>query len=160
MCCDFLKMCTYDEIEERSYKSLLLRNWIRNEEAINSTQNRIFSLKVFHVLLYRRSSVLQDIYFLHRFWIDRVRVYEYMKINGLDSREVISLPEMRAKTWWTSLWTWRVISIIIENKRHAHHKTHCIQWKFTSPDQLASPSKFCSLKYSFTCSKVISPFKR
>ena len=66
MCCDFLKMCTYDEIEERSYESLLLGDWIRNEEAINSTRNRISSLKVFHVLLYRRSSILQDIYFLHR----------------------------------------------------------------------------------------------
>ena len=44
----------------------------------------------------------------------------------------------------------------------------CIQWKFTTPDQLASPSKFCSfLRFFFfstteviTCSKVINDLKR
>ena len=36
---------------------------MRNEEAINSTRNRISSLKVFLVLLYRPSSNLDDIYF-------------------------------------------------------------------------------------------------
>ena len=33
--------------------------------AINSTRNRISSLNVFHFLLYRRSSIFQDIYFLY-----------------------------------------------------------------------------------------------
>ena len=47
-------------------KSCLLGDKIRNEEAINSTQNRIYSLKAFHFLLYRRSSILQEIYFLFR----------------------------------------------------------------------------------------------
>ena len=140
----------------------LLGDWIRNEEAINSTRNRISSLKVFHVLLYRRSSILQDIYFLHRIWRFVSELIEYATMNTWKSK--VSIREklycQRAKTWWTSLWTWRVISIIEENKRHAHHKTHCIQWTFTTPDQLASPSKFCSLKYSFTCSNVISAFKR
>ena len=37
------------------------------QEAINSTRNRISSLIFFQYLLYRRSSILQDIYFLHRF---------------------------------------------------------------------------------------------
>ena len=46
----------------------------RNEEAINSTWNRIYLLKVFHFLLYRRSCILQDIYFFFCFWIDLVRV--------------------------------------------------------------------------------------
>ena len=36
----------------------------RNKEAINSTRNRVYSLKGFHLLLYRRSSILQDVYFL------------------------------------------------------------------------------------------------
>ena len=31
-----------------------LEIWSRNEEAINSTRNRIYSLKVFYFLLYRR----------------------------------------------------------------------------------------------------------
>ena len=38
---------------------------MRNEEVLNSTRNRISTLNVFHVLLYRRSSNLQDIYFLY-----------------------------------------------------------------------------------------------
>ena len=43
----------------------------------------------------------------------------------------------------------------------------CIQWKFTTADQLASPLKFCSAKLFFfsiteviTCSKVINAFKQ
>ena len=35
-------------------KSRLLGDYIRNEEAINSARNRISSLKVCQVLLYRR----------------------------------------------------------------------------------------------------------
>ena len=49
----------------RGVKSRFLGDSIRNEEAIISTPNRIYSLKVFHFLLYRRSSILQDIYFLY-----------------------------------------------------------------------------------------------
>ena len=40
----------------------------RNEEAINSTRNRIYSLKYFYFLLYRRR------YFFTFSWIDLVRV--------------------------------------------------------------------------------------
>ena len=47
----------------------------------------------------------------------------YMHINtpkfkDLDAREITSLPEI--KKWLT----WHVISIIVENKPHSHHKTH------------------------------------
>ena len=49
----------------RGVKSRFLGDSIRNEKAIISTPNRIYSLKVFHFLLYRRSSILQDIYFLY-----------------------------------------------------------------------------------------------
>ena len=38
---------------------------MRNEEVLNSTRNRISTLNVFHVLLYRRLSNLQDISFLY-----------------------------------------------------------------------------------------------
>ena len=41
---------------------------------------------LFHVLLYRRSSILQGICFL-------IRVYEYTKIKGLDSGKITSLPK-------------------------------------------------------------------
>ena len=40
------------------------------------------------------------------------------KFKGLDSREITSLPEMK-----NVMRTWRVISIIAENKPHSHHKT-------------------------------------
>ena len=38
----------------------------RNQEATYSRRFMIYLLKVFHFLLYRRSSILQDIYFLYR----------------------------------------------------------------------------------------------
>jgi len=49
-----------------SIKLSLLGDYIRNEESINSTRNRISLLKVFHSLLYQRSSIHQDIYFLYQ----------------------------------------------------------------------------------------------
>ena len=46
-----------------SLACLVIRS--RNKEAINSTRNRVYSLtEGFHLLLYRRSSILQDVYFL------------------------------------------------------------------------------------------------
>ena len=51
-------MCCYD------YTKTLLISVL--SQVINSRQNRIYSLKVFHFVLYRRSSILQDIYFLYR----------------------------------------------------------------------------------------------
>ena len=45
-----------------SLACLVIRS--RNKEAINSTRNRVYSLKVCHLLLYRRSSILQDVYSL------------------------------------------------------------------------------------------------
>ena len=44
----------------KSVKSRFLGDSVRNEEAINSKRNRISPLNVFHFLLYRRSSILQD----------------------------------------------------------------------------------------------------
>ena len=47
----------------------------------------------------------------------------------------------RTKTWWT----WRVTSIIAENKSHAFHKTH-----FVYNESLQHPTmKFCSLRFFF-----------
>ena len=106
---------------------------LRNEEAITSTWSRISSWQVFDFLLYRQSSILQDIlfyiwYLTICFWIDWVHVYKYTKIKGLDSstREITSLPEskkvMNMACHFSHRWKWNV------------------QWKFTTPDQLATPS--------------------
>ena len=62
----------------RGFKSRFLGDSIRNKEAIISTPNRIYSLKVFHSLLYRRSSTVQDIYFLYLIRLS-TRVSEHRK---------------------------------------------------------------------------------
>ena len=80
------------------------------------------------------------------------------KFKGLDSREITSLPEN--KKWFT----WHVISIIAENKPHAHHKTHLHTMKVYN----TRPSQFWWLRFLlffvhavvFTCSKVINALKR
>ena len=41
------------------------------------------------------------------------------KFKGLDLREITSLQEIK-----NEMRTWHVMSIIAENKPHAHHKTH------------------------------------
>jgi len=53
--------------KERSYSGVTLaclKIRSRNEEAINSQRNRIFSLKVFLLPTLSTSNILQDIYFL------------------------------------------------------------------------------------------------
>ena len=57
----------------------------RNEEAINSTLNRIYSLKVFHFLLYHRR------YRGHRLYT----CINTQNFKGLDSTEITSLPEIQ-----------------------------------------------------------------
>ena len=51
---------SFAELCLKSVKSRFLGDSVRNEEAINSKRNRISPLNVFHFLLYRRSSILQD----------------------------------------------------------------------------------------------------
>ena len=56
--------------------------------------------------------------------------------------------------------TWRIISITAKKiRRMLITRLICIQWKFTTLDQLASPRKFGSLRFfstteAFTCSKA------
>ena len=113
---------------------LEIKSW--NEEAINSTRKRIYSLKVFF------TSYLIDVNTSYLFlnWFSTLvsddqkyvcgrRLYACIntrKFTDLDSREITSLP----KKWFTC----HVISIIAENKPHAHHKTICMQWKVTTAD--------------------------
>ena len=119
----------------------------RNEEAINSTWNRIYSLKVLNFLLYRRR-VFFRISTFYCFWIDLVRVLATTEIRlRLQAIRVYkyngaSVPGklhhcQRSKTWFT----WHVSSIIAKNKKHAHHKIICKQWKFTTPDHRSFAKK-------------------
>ena len=75
----------------KSIKLSLPVDEIRNEEAINSTQNKI------SFLLYRLSSILQDIYFLYHVqqFVSELIEYKNTKIKGLDLREITSLPESK-----------------------------------------------------------------
>ena len=57
----------------------------------------------------------------------------------------------RPKTWWT----WRVISIIAENKPLAHHKTHLHTMKVYNARPVYSLSIEVFTEV-FTCSKVIN----
>ena len=98
--------------------------------------------KSFQFLLYRRSSILQDIYFSHR--IRRFVIFQSSPTRAIKKLWLLSLKINRM-----------LISRLI-----------CMQWKFTTPYQLASPSKFCSLRLFFfstteviTFSKLINAFK-
>ena len=69
----FLKTSIYNKNAFNiDIKSRLLGDLVRNEDpflnekVINSRRNRIYSLKVFHFLLYRQLSILQVFYFLYR----------------------------------------------------------------------------------------------
>ena len=96
---------------------------MRNEEAINSTWNRISSLKVFHVPLNRRPSILQDIYVMYQIQQFVSELIEYACINTHKSRALIQEKLhhcQKTKTWWI----WRVILLMAKHKLHAHHKTH------------------------------------
>ena len=117
----------------KSIKLSLPVDEIRNEEAINSTQNKI------SFLLYRLSSILQDIYFLYHVqqFVSELIEYKNTKIKGLDLREITSLPESKN------------VMNMVRHFNHCQLKINCmlkailicIRWKFTTPNQLASPLK-------------------
>ena len=116
----------------------------RNEETItNSTRNRIYSPKVFLVTTLSTSILFTCL------WTDLVRVLattgntspvaSYMRVQ-MHENSGASIPEkvhhcQRAKKWLTS----HVMSIIAENKSHAHHKTHLHAMNFYK----TRPSQFC-----------------
>ena len=120
---------------------LFLKGRPGNEEAFNSTQNRISSPKVFHVLLYRRSIGLQDIYFLYRIrrfapdWIENMCMKRW-KTKGLDSREITSLPK--------SKYVMNMARHINRRLKYIACSSQDLQWKFTPLDQFASLSTLSS----------------
>ena len=71
-------------------------------------------------------------------WTDWVRVYKYTKSKASTREKLLHC--QRAKTWWT----WRVISVIAENKPHAHHKTHLHGMKVYNTRAVSLTIEFCS----------------
>ena len=110
-------------------------------------------------LLYRRSSILQGIYFLYRFrrWLStRVWTHEESIREELHHCQI-------GKTWWTR----RGNLIIPENKPLAHYKTHLHttsnSWHYSCTCSLCCRSIVFFVVYSltidaftklFTCTKV------
>ena len=60
-------------------------------------------------------------------------VYITRNFKGLDSREITSLPEIK-----NVMRTWRVISIIAENKPHAHHNSQFPRSPLGTPGTMTS----------------------
>ena len=119
---------TYELFFKYIHKSRLLKKWGGNY--IYMKQD--FLWQVFDFLLYRQSSILQDIlfyiwYLTICFWIDWIHVHKYTKIKGLDSsmREITPLPESKKSD---------------EHGMSFRSSLKMKQWKFTTPDQLATPS--------------------
>ena len=75
------------------------------------TRFPLYNINFSYILLYRQSSILQGIYFL-------IHVYDY-KNQGSRFGEL-----HHCQTAETCRSTWCVILVIVENKPHAHHKTH------------------------------------
>ena len=126
----------------------------RNEKAINSTRNRIYSLKVTYLL----TSILFTC-----FWIDLVRV---LATTGNTSAVALirvynytknQRPQLQRSTKW---FAWHVISIIAENKPYAHHKNYLHTMKVYNTRLLLIKILFFDYWVAFTCSKVINAFKR
>ena len=111
----------------------------RNEEAINSTRNMIIILAKGFLPPTLSTSIL-----FICFSIDLVHVLATTKNTSvvagytrvwIHENSRASIPEKLHHCQISKKWFIRqVISIIAENKSHAHHKTICKQWKFTTPD--------------------------
>ena len=83
---------TYELFFKYIHKSRLLKKWGGNYIYMK----QISSWQVFNFLLYRQSSILQDIlfyiwYLTICFWIDWVHVYKYTKIYFCDFKSTIYL---------------------------------------------------------------------
>ena len=105
----------------------------RNEEAINSTRNMVYSLKFLYFLLYQR-----QYFYLFLNWFSTQypcgrRLYTCIntqKFKGLDSREIASLPcrDRKSDLHGTSFQSSPKIDRILITT------LICIPWKFTTPD--------------------------
>ena len=130
------KGSTYELFFKYIHKSRLLKKWGGNYIYMK----QISSWQVFNFLLYRQSSILQDIlfyiwYLTICFWIDWVHVYKYTKIKGLDSstREITSLRKskkvMNMACHFSHCWKWNVQRKVY-NIRPVSHTICPIDWSF------------------------------
>ena len=124
-------------IEAFSLAYLEIRS--RNEWAINSTRNRIYSLKVFYFLLYRRryflfvSELIDLVRVLattgKRLRSQAIRVYKCTKIQGPRfQRNYIIASDQKSDLHGTSFQSSPKINYMLITR------LICIQWKFTTPD--------------------------
>ena len=130
--------------------------------------DRFSSLKVVYFLLYRQSNISQNNNFFVSYSIDdllpnwlstRVQIHENQRPRFGRSYIITNekkKPDEHGASFQSSP---KIDSRFIT-------RLICIQWKSTTPDQLASPSKLYSLRLIFsttevfTCSKVINAFNR
>ena len=144
----------------------------RNEEAINSTRNRIYTCERVFTSYFIDVEYSSGYLLFICFWTDLVCVlattgntsafasfhlYKYMKIQGRQfQRNYIVHHCQRSKGWFTFQSSPKITRMLIT-------KAICIQWKFTSPDHRSFAnydSNFFDHSVVFTCSRVINPFKR
>ena len=136
---------TGTRLQRHSLSFYLEIRW-RNEEAINSTRNRIYSLNVFYFLLYRSRFVLlvsELIYYVNackrrleiRLRSQAIRVYKYTKIQvSRFQRNYIVAKDAKSYLHGTSF----------------QSSPKIIQWKFTTPDHRRFAIKFRFLFFSTT----------
>ena len=136
-----IKLSTNKNTLTAEFSLTCLEIRLRNEEAINSTRNMLYPLKVFTSCF-----IDVDTFYLFLNWFSThvsddqkyrqaKRMYKYTKIQGPQfQRNYIKCCQI-SKKWLT----WHVISIIAENKLHAHHKTHLHTMKVYNP----RPLQFC-----------------
>ena len=108
-----------------AFSLLCLEIRLRNEEAINSTRNRIYSLKVFYFILYRRRYLFLK-WFSTRVSDDQKymcgrRLYACINtrtFKGLDAREVIIARDQKRDLHGTSFQSSPKINRIDITKTH------------------------------------------
>ena len=143
------------------HKSRLLKKWGGNYIYMKEDS----SWQVFNFLLYKQSSILQDIlfyiwYLTICFWIDWVHVYNTRKLSAHRFKYERNYIIAREQKKW---WTWHVISVIAENETMKVHNTQPISHAICPIEVLLIKIFLCSLRFFFfstTCSKVISTFKQ
>ena len=141
---------------------LFLKGRPGNEQAFNSTQNRISSPKVFHVLFYRRSIGLQDIYFLYRIrrfapdWIENM-CNENMKNQGprFERNYIIAKEQIRDEYGASYQSSPKIHRMLIARLTMKVYPTRSV---CLSIDVIVIKLNFFSTPEVFTCSKVINAF--
>ena len=155
---------------QRHSVSLCLEIRSRNEEAINSTWNRIYLLKVFYFLLYRHQYFLLFSEFIIKVRVlattgntsavqlQAIRVYKYTKIQGPRfQRNYIIARDQKSDLHGTSFQSSPKINRMLITRPFAYNES--LQHP-TIAVLLIKILIFFDHSVVFTCSKVINAFKR